>query len=83
MRCSRIDSQIQRRRHGKFEANAATLYESLQRLLAYPEDVLVLPAHDPSSPDPPETATLGEVTAKNEDIQRSREETLASDISDH
>jgi glyoxylase-like metal-dependent hydrolase (beta-lactamase superfamily II) len=68
------------------EANAATLYESLQRLLAYPEDVLVLPAHDPGSPDPPVTATLGEVMEQNEDLQRSREEfieTLASDIPDH
>ena len=68
------------------EANAATLYESLQRLLAYPEDVLILPAHDPGSPDPPVTATLGEVMEQNEDLQRSREafiETLASDIPDH
>ncbi|WP_336000562.1 MBL fold metallo-hydrolase [Halorientalis halophila] len=68
------------------EANAATLYESLQRLLAYPDDVLVLPAHDPGSPDPPVTATLGEVKARNADLQRDREafvETLASDVPDH
>jgi len=68
------------------EDNAATLYESIQRLLDYPEDVSVLPAHDPGSPDPPVTATLGEVKARNEDLQRGREEfveTLASDIPDH
>ena len=68
------------------EANAATLYESLQRLLAYPDDILVLPAHDPGSPDPPVLSTLGAVMAQNEDLQRSREEfieTLASDIPDY
>jgi glyoxylase-like metal-dependent hydrolase (beta-lactamase superfamily II) len=68
------------------EANAATLYESLQRLLEYPDDILVLPAHDPGSPEPPVTATLGEVTDRNRDLQRSREDfisTLASDIPDH
>ena len=66
--------------------NAGTLYESLQRLLAYPDDVLVLPAHDPGTPDPPVAATLGEVTERNADLQRSREDfvtTLASDIPDH
>jgi len=68
------------------EDNAATLYESLQRLLDYPDDVLVLPAHDPGSPDPPVTATLGEVKARNRDLQRDREKfvaTLAADIPDH
>lgn len=68
------------------EDNAATLYESLQGLLDYPDDILVLPAHDPGSPDPPVTATLGEVKTRNEDLQRGREEfveTLASDIPDH
>ncbi len=67
-------------------ANAATLYESLQRLLERPSDAVVLPAHDPGSPEPPVTATLGEVTERNEDLQRDREafvETLASDIPDH
>ena len=68
------------------EDNAATLYESLQRLLAYPDDVVVLPAHDPGSPDPPVVATLGEVRARNADLGRDREdfvETLASDLPDH
>jgi len=68
------------------EENAATLYESLQRLLSYPDEVLVLPAHDPGSPDPPVTATLGDVKARNADLQRDREEfveTLASDIPVH
>ncbi|WP_336135610.1 MBL fold metallo-hydrolase [Natronomonas amylolytica] len=68
------------------EGNAATLYESLQRLLERPDDALVLPSHDPGSPEPPVTATLAEVKERNEDLQRDREdfvETLASDIPDH
>jgi glyoxylase-like metal-dependent hydrolase (beta-lactamase superfamily II) len=68
------------------EGNAATLYESLQRLLDRPDDAVVLPAHDPGSPEPPVTATLGDVKAQNADLDREREEfveTLASDIPDH
>ncbi|MFD1564603.1 rhodanese-like domain-containing protein [Haloarchaeobius amylolyticus] len=68
------------------EGNAATLYESLQRLLDRPDDALVLPAHDPGSPEPPVTATLEDVKAQNADLNRDREdfiETLASDIPDH
>lgn len=68
------------------EQNAATLYESLQRLLDRPDDALVLPAHDPGSPEPPVTATLAEVKERNEDLGRDREEfvqELASDIPDH
>ena len=68
------------------EQNAATLYESLQRLLDRSDDVVVLPAHDPSSPEPPVTVTLGEVRERNEDLGRDREEfvrELASDIPDH
>ncbi|OAQ51099.1 MBL fold hydrolase [Natrinema mahii] len=68
------------------EGNAATLYESLQCLLDRPDDAVVLPAHDPGSPEPPVTATLGEVKAQNADLGRDREEfieTLASDIPDH
>ncbi|MFB6091566.1 MAG: MBL fold metallo-hydrolase [Haloquadratum sp.] len=68
------------------ERNAATLYESLERLLDRPDDALVLPAHDPGSPEPPVTATLGEVKAQNDDIGRDREEfvrELASDVPDH
>ncbi|WP_336326351.1 MBL fold metallo-hydrolase [Halovenus sp. HT40] len=68
------------------ETNAATLYESLQRLLERPDDAVVLPAHDPGSPDPPVTATLGDLRARNADLRRDREEfieTLASDIPDH
>lgn len=66
--------------------NAATIYESLQRLLAYPDDVLVLPSHDPGSPDPPVTATIGDVRKNNADLQRDREsfvESLAGDVPDH
>ncbi|WP_340102187.1 MBL fold metallo-hydrolase [Salinibaculum salinum] len=68
------------------EQNAATLYESLQRLLDRPDDAVVLPAHDPGSPEPPVTATLQEVKDRNEDLGRNREEfvnELASDIPDH
>jgi len=68
------------------EGNAATLYESLRRLLEFPDDALVLPAHDPGSPEPPVTATLGEVRARNGDLGRDRAafvEELASDIPDH
>ncbi|MFB6295821.1 MAG: rhodanese-like domain-containing protein [Halobacteriales archaeon] len=68
------------------EDNAATLYESLQRLLDRDGDPLVLPAHDPGTPDPPVTARLKEVREQNEDLQCSRTEfieTLSSDIPDH
>jgi glyoxylase-like metal-dependent hydrolase (beta-lactamase superfamily II) len=68
------------------EQNAERLYESLQRLLERSEDAVVLPAHDPGSPEPPVTATLGEVKERNEDLGRERDafvETLAGDIPDH
>lgn len=68
------------------EGNAATLYESLQRLLEWPPETVVLPAHDPGSPEPPVTATLREVRAGNGDLGLSREEfveTTASDVPDH
>jgi len=68
------------------EGNAATLYESLRRLVDRPDDAVVLPAHDPGSPEPPVTATLGGVKDRNEDLGRDREEfveELASDIPDH
>jgi glyoxylase-like metal-dependent hydrolase (beta-lactamase superfamily II) len=68
------------------EGNAETLYESLQRLLDRPDDALVLPAHDPGSPEPPVAATLAAVTERNDDLDRDRAEfveALASDIPDH
>ena len=68
------------------EQNAETLYESLQRLLDRPDATVVLPAHDPGSPEPPVTATLGELRERNADIRRDREEfvqKLTSDIPDH
>ncbi|MDB9235882.1 MBL fold metallo-hydrolase [Halorubrum ezzemoulense] len=68
------------------EQNAATLYESLQRLLNRPDDTVVLPAHDPGSPEPPVTATLAEIKERNTDLSRDRDEfveELASDIPDH
>ncbi len=68
------------------EDNAATLYESLQRLLHRSEDPLVLPAHDPGSPDPPVAERLRDVVDQNADLQRDRSEfirTLSSDIPEH
>ena len=68
------------------ERNAATLYESLQRLQERAADAIVLPSHDPGSPEPPVTATLSEVSERNDDLGRDREafvETLAGDIPDH
>ena len=68
------------------EANAATLYESLRRLLDRSDDAVVLPSHDPGSPEPPVTATLGEVQRRNDDLGRDRAafvETLAADVPDH
>ena len=68
------------------EQNAATLYESLQRLLDRPDDAVVLPAHDPGSPDPPVTATLAAVSDRNDELGRDRADfvtALASDIPEH
>jgi glyoxylase-like metal-dependent hydrolase (beta-lactamase superfamily II)/rhodanese-related sulfurtransferase len=68
------------------EANAETLYESLQRLLAVEGDPLVLPSHDPGSPEPPVTARLSEVRERNDDLHLDRAafvERLANDIPDH
>lgn len=68
------------------EANAETLYESLQRLRNQDGDPLILPAHDPGSPNPPVTARLSEVEARNDDLRHDREafvERLANDIPDH
>jgi glyoxylase-like metal-dependent hydrolase (beta-lactamase superfamily II) len=68
------------------EGNAATLHESLQRLLDRSDDALVLPAHDPGSPVPPVTATLSEVRKRNADLHRDRDaflRELASDVPDH
>jgi glyoxylase-like metal-dependent hydrolase (beta-lactamase superfamily II) len=53
---------------------ATTLYESLQRLLDRPDDTLVLPAHDPGSPEPPTTASLEDVRERNELLAKSRDE---------
>jgi len=68
------------------EANAETLYESLQSLTARDGDPLVLPAHDPGSPHPPVAARLSDVVEHNGDLQRDREpfvERLANDVPDH
>ena len=68
------------------EENAATLYESLQRLLQRDGDPLVMPAHDPGSPEPPVTARLSDIRKRNDDLGRSKEPfvtALASDIPEH
>lgn len=64
-------------------ARAKTLYESLQRLLDRPDDALVLPAHDPGSPEPPTTAPLTDVRERNEVLATDREafiETVTANI---
>ena len=68
------------------EHNAETLYESLQRLLDRRGDPIVLPSHDPGSPDPPVATRLSEVLERNSDLRRDRTEfidALSSDIPDH
>ncbi|MFW5905273.1 MAG: MBL fold metallo-hydrolase [archaeon] len=68
------------------EQNATTLFESLQKLLDRPRDAVVLPAHDPGSPEPPTMATLGDVEERNEDLGRNRADfvaRLAADIPNH
>ena len=68
------------------EENAATLYESIQKLRQRSGDPVVLPAHDPGSPEPPVAVRLSEVEARNDDLGRDREafiEDLASDIPNH
>ena len=68
------------------EDNAETLYESLQRLVNRRGDRLVLPAHDPGSPDPPVAVQLSNVVEQNADLGRDRAEfieTLSSDIPKH
>ncbi len=56
------------------EENAATLYESLQRLKSWPGDPVVLPAHHPGSPKPPEALRMSGVVDRNPGLRRSREE---------
>lgn len=68
------------------EDNAAALYDGLQRLRKYGDDPLVLPTHDPGSPDPPVSARMSEVENRNDGLGRAREafvESLASDIPEH
>ena len=68
------------------EENAAALYESLQRLRDTGDDPLVLPTHDPGSPDPPVSARMSDVEARNDGLGRDREEfivELSSNVPDH
>ncbi len=59
------------------EQNAETLFESLQRLLEYEGDPVVLPSHDPGSPNPPVTASLSEVRERNPDLGLDRSAFIA------
>ncbi len=66
--------------------NAATLHESLQRLLDRRGDPLVLPAHDPGTPDPPVTARLNTVRERTAALGLPRSafiDRLATDVPDH
>jgi glyoxylase-like metal-dependent hydrolase (beta-lactamase superfamily II) len=66
--------------------NAATLHESLRRLAGREAEPLVLPAHDPGTPEPPVAARMDEVERRNEDLGRDRESfvaDLAEDLPDH
>jgi glyoxylase-like metal-dependent hydrolase (beta-lactamase superfamily II) len=52
---------------------AQTLYNSLQRLLDQPDELVVLPAHDPDAPEPPTTASLHNVHKQNEVLEYDQE----------
>ena len=68
------------------EDNAAALYRSLRRLRQRDGNPLVLPAHDPGSPEPPVTARLSAVVERNDDLGRSRDAfvaELSSTVADH
>jgi glyoxylase-like metal-dependent hydrolase (beta-lactamase superfamily II) len=60
------------------EGDATALHGSRQRLLERPDDVVVRPAHDPGSPEPSATATLGGVRERNEDLRRNRGDSFGS-----
>ncbi|THE64681.1 MBL fold metallo-hydrolase [Salinadaptatus halalkaliphilus] len=60
------------------EDNAETLYESLERLRERDGNPLVLPAHDPGSPQPPVAASLNEVKQRNEAFVQDRETLVAA-----
>ncbi|MFP4632130.1 MAG: MBL fold metallo-hydrolase [Halobacteriales archaeon] len=65
------------------EDNAASLYTSLHRLEDRPGDPVVLPAHHPGSPEPPEALRINEVVDRNPAMRWSRDEfvaTLSDDV---
>jgi len=64
------------------ESNAETLYESLQRLQKREGDTVVLPAHDPGSPEPPAVARLRDLLQTNDDLGRERDAFVAELSSD-
>lgn len=66
--------------------NATTLYHSLQRLRRQAGDSLVLPAHDPGTPEPPVAAPMSTVERHNQDLRLAQAEfveKLATDIPEH
>lgn len=68
------------------ETNAETLYNSIRRIRNFNGEALILPAHDPGSPEPPVVATLNEVEDRNTDLHLPKDEfidALSTDIPDH
>ncbi|SFC71123.1 Metallo-beta-lactamase superfamily protein [Halobiforma haloterrestris] len=66
--------------------NAGKLYESLRRLRGRDADPVILPAHDPGSPEPPVAARFSDIAPRNADLRRTRStlvDALTSDIPDH
>lgn len=64
------------------ERNAERLYESIHRLIERGDDPLVLPAHDPGSPNPPVTATVEDIKQRNSDVKLDKSEFVAELASD-
>lgn len=57
---------------------AGALFDSLQRLMDHPDDVLVAPAHDSGTPHPPTTATLSAVRDRNDHLGMTRSAFIGS-----
>lgn len=67
-------------------ANAARLFNSLERLRDYASDPIVLPTHHPGSPQSPVSVRLRDLEARNDGLGRDHEvfvEDLSSDLPDN
>ena len=65
------------------DVNAVTLYESLLQLFDRAGDPVVLPAHDPNTPDPPVAARHSTLEERNTELGRDRDtvaDVIASEI---